>query len=72
MDHGIETPQARLAAGKQSRARIQLSALHSGANVLIRVEDDGRGLDVEAVRARALEQGLIDGSARLSEAEIFL
>jgi two-component system chemotaxis sensor kinase CheA len=71
MDHGIETPQTRIAAGKPSRATIQLSALHSGAHVLIRVQDDGRGLDVEAVRARALEQGLIDGAARLSEAEIF-
>jgi two-component system, chemotaxis family, sensor kinase CheA len=70
MDHGIETPQARLAAGKQPKARIQLSALHSGAHVLIRVQDDGRGLDVEAVRARAVEQGLIDGAARLSEGEI--
>jgi two-component system chemotaxis sensor kinase CheA len=71
MDHGIETPEARRAAGKTSTARIHLSALHSGANVLIRVSDDGRGLDVEAVRDRAIEQGLIDASARLSEAEIF-
>ncbi len=44
---------------------------HSGANVLIRVSDDGRGLDANAVRARAIEQGLIDGHAQLSEAEIF-
>jgi len=71
MDHGIETPEARLRAGKQARARIQLSALHSGAHVLIRVQDDGRGLDVDAVRARALERGLIDQAARLSEAEVF-
>ena len=71
MDHGIETPEARRAAGKDPKARIQLSAAHSGAHVLIRVTDDGRGLDAEAVRARAIEKGLIDGSARLSEAEIF-
>ena len=45
--------------------------MHSGAQVLIRVEDDGRGLDAEAVRARALEQGLIDAQARLSEAETY-
>jgi len=70
MDHGIETPEARRAAGKSSRATLHLSALHAGAQVLIRVTDDGRGLDVEAVRARAVEQGLIDGAARLSEAEI--
>jgi two-component system chemotaxis sensor kinase CheA len=71
MDHGIETPQARRAAGKSPTGTIHLSARHSGANVLIQVTDDGRGLDVEAIRARAIEQGLIDEAARLSEAEIF-
>jgi two-component system chemotaxis sensor kinase CheA len=71
MDHGIETPEARRAAGKRSTGTIHLSARHSGANVLIRVSDDGRGLDAEAVRARAVEQGIVDGAARLSEAEIF-
>ena len=71
MDHGIETPESRRAAGKPSAGTIHLSARHAGANVLIRVRDDGRGLDVETVRARAVEQGLIDPAARLSEAEIF-
>jgi two-component system chemotaxis sensor kinase CheA len=71
MDHGIETPEARRAAGKPPIATVHLSARHSGANVLIQVSDDGRGLDAEAVRARAIERGLIDASARLSEAEIF-
>jgi two-component system chemotaxis sensor kinase CheA len=71
MDHGIETPEARRTAGKSPTGTIHLSARHSGANVLIRVSDDGRGLDAEAVRAHAVEQGLIDGAVRLSEAEIF-
>jgi two-component system chemotaxis sensor kinase CheA len=54
MDHGIETPEARQAAGKKAAATIRLSALHSGAQVLIQVSDDGRGLDAQAVRgARA-------------------
>jgi two-component system chemotaxis sensor kinase CheA len=70
MDHGIETPQARIAAGKRPLARIHLSAEHSGAHVLVRVGDDGRGLDVEAVRARAIEQGLIGTDAWLTEPEI--
>jgi two-component system chemotaxis sensor kinase CheA len=70
MDHGIESPEARIAAGKPARARIHLSAEHSGANVLVRVGDDGRGLDVEAVRRRAVEQGLITADARLTEPEI--
>ena len=71
MDHGIETPDGRRAAGKNPTATVRLSALYSGAQVLIRVSDDGRGLDVEAVRARAIEQGLIDPSAQLSESELF-
>jgi two-component system chemotaxis sensor kinase CheA len=71
MDHGIETPEVRRAAGKSPTATIHLSARHSGANVLIQVSDDGRGLDAEAIRARAVERGLIDAAARLSEAEIF-
>jgi two-component system chemotaxis sensor kinase CheA len=70
MDHGIETPEARIKAGKKSTATIQISALHSGANVLVRISDDGRGLNVEAVRARAVEQGLLDASAQASESEI--
>jgi two-component system, chemotaxis family, sensor kinase CheA len=71
MDHGIESREARLQSGKPPRARIELRALHSGAHVLIRVSDDGRGLDAEAVRARAAERGLIEPTARLSEADIF-
>ncbi len=71
MDHGIETPEARLASGKPATGVIRLSARHSGANVLIQVSDDGRGLDVEAIRERAIEKGLIDSSAQLTQAEIF-
>ena len=71
MDHGVETPDERRAAGKNPTATIRLSAMHSGAQVLIRVSDDGRGLDPIAIRKRAIEQGLIEASAQLSEAELF-
>jgi two-component system chemotaxis sensor kinase CheA len=71
MDHGIETREVRRAAGKPPTGTIRLSALYSGAQVLIRVSDDGRGLDAQVVRERAIEQGLIDGAAQLAEAEIF-
>ncbi|HLK19929.1 MAG TPA: chemotaxis protein CheA [Bryobacteraceae bacterium] len=71
MDHGIETPEVRVAAGKPPTGTIHLSARHSGANVVIKISDDGRGLDVDRVRARGIERGLIDSSARLSESEIF-
>ena len=71
MDHGIECPEARAACGKHATANVHLSARHSGANVLIGVSDDGRGIDVEAVRRRAIEKGLVDADATLSEAETF-
>ncbi len=71
MDHGIEAPEVRRAAGKSAAGTIHLSARHSGAQVLIRVSDDGTGIDREAVRARAIEKGLVAADARLTEAEIF-
>jgi len=71
MDHGIESSEARIAAGKPPVATIQLSARQSGANVLISVTDDGRGIDADAVRARAVQNGLVAADAQLTEAEVF-
>jgi two-component system, chemotaxis family, sensor kinase CheA len=71
MDHGIELPGVRRAAGKQPTATIHFTAKHAGAQVLIRVSDDGKGIDREAVRARAIERGLLAADARVSESEIF-
>ncbi len=71
MDHGIEPPEARAAQGKRPIAAIHLSARHSGASVLIGVADDGRGIDTEAVRQRAIEKGLVDAGASLTQAETY-
>jgi len=71
MDHGIEAPERRIAAGKRSAANIHLSARHSGASVLISVADDGRGIDAQAVRSRAIEKGLATADSQMTEAEIF-
>jgi two-component system chemotaxis sensor kinase CheA len=71
MDHGIEPADARLAAGKDPKATIHLSARHSGAQVLVCVADDGKGIDREAVRARAIERSLISADAQLAESEVF-
>jgi two-component system chemotaxis sensor kinase CheA len=71
MDHGIESPAARLAAGKPATATLHLAARHQGANVLIEVSDDGGGIDADAVRNRAIERGLIAADAQLTESEIF-
>ncbi len=57
-DHGMETPAERRAAGKPESGRIRLSARHEGGHIIIVVADDGRGLDVARIRARALKEGL--------------
>ncbi len=71
MDHGIESPEVRLKAGKRPAATIQLSARYSGASVLIGVSDNGGGINVHAVRERAIEKGLVAADAQLTESEIF-
>jgi two-component system chemotaxis sensor kinase CheA len=59
IDHGIEEPSERLAAGKPSMATIRLSARHEGNHVLIEVADDGRGIDSERIVATAVSRGLL-------------
>lgn len=71
IDHGIERPAQRQARGKPSQGMIQLAAIHSGAKVLIRIRDDGQGLDPEAIRRKAVSLGLIDQEAQLAEQELF-
>jgi two-component system chemotaxis sensor kinase CheA len=58
IDHGIETPDVRESLNKQKVGTIRLSALHSGAHVVVRIQDDGKGLDREAILAKALEKAL--------------
>jgi two-component system chemotaxis sensor kinase CheA len=60
LDHGIEPPKERAAAGKPSSGIIRLTASQDNDNVLIRVTDDGRGIDPAAVRRKAVEKGLVD------------
>ena len=72
IDHGIEPPGVREAAGKPAQGTVQLSAMHSGANVLIRVTDDGAGLNADAIRSKAVEKGLLAPETELSEKELFL
>ncbi len=71
VDHGIEGPEGRRAAGKPVQGRITLSARHSGAEVLVSVKEDGRGLDRERIYARAEETGLIVPGTKLSDHEVF-
>lgn len=69
--HGIESPEVRKRSGKATEGNVHLSASHSGGNVLIQISDDGAGLDHEAIRSRAVEKGIIQPDAELTEKEIF-
>jgi two-component system chemotaxis sensor kinase CheA len=71
IDHGLETPEGRAAAGKPACGRITLTARHAGGEVLICIEDDGRGLDRDRIRARAEENGLVQPGAILRDSELF-
>jgi two-component system chemotaxis sensor kinase CheA len=70
VDHGIELPAERIAAGKSAEARIRLSARHQGGQVIIEISDDGRGLNSEKIRRKAEERQLIQPGALLTDAEI--
>lgn len=71
IDHGIEMPDARRAAGKSSHGTVYLGAEHSGDSVLVTIRDNGGGLDRDRIRAKAIERGLISATADVSDKEIF-
>jgi two-component system chemotaxis sensor kinase CheA len=72
IDHGIETPEKRVAAGKPAEGTLMMRAFHEGGQVNIEIVDDGGGIAIDKVRARALERGLIkaDEAARMTEREL--
>jgi len=67
IDHGIEPPAVRAAAGKPRAGTIRLSAFHQGGFVVVRIADDGRGLDPARIRAKAVERGLLGVDAVLDD-----
>lgn len=71
LDHGVEPPEERLAAGKPRRARLVLSAFQRGNRVVIDVSDDGRGISLEAVQAKARASGLLAADLALSREEAY-
>jgi two-component system, chemotaxis family, sensor kinase CheA len=72
LDHGIETPAAREAAGKPRQGVLRLRAFHEGGQVNIEISDDGSGLDLEAIRAKAMDSGILSPqrAAIMSDREI--
>ncbi len=71
LDHGIETPAQRIAAGKTPTGRLGLNAYHEAGSIVIEVSDDGAGLSRERIVRKALERGLITDSAALSDPEVW-
>jgi len=71
LDHGLEPTADRLARGKPELGTIHLSAYHQGSNIVIELQDDGRGIDPEKILAKARKQGLIAETAQLTQEEIY-
>lgn len=71
VDHGLEDPDRRIGAGKAGRGSVRLAAIHIGSEVAISITDDGAGLNVERIRAKAEEAGLIAPDARPADQELF-
>ncbi len=73
MDHGLETPEDRLASGKPRTGTLILAAVHEGNSIIISIKDDGRGIDTDRVGRKAIEKGLIteEQLAAMSQREMF-
>jgi two-component system chemotaxis sensor kinase CheA len=71
VDHGIESPEDRVAAGKSREAIVRIAASHEGGNVVIEVSDDGRGLSREKILKKAIERGLVRDTDAMSDGEVF-
>ena len=69
-DHGIEMPDERVAAGKPAQGKIFLSARQEGNHIIITIEDDGKGMDVDRIRKKAVERGLIPAENTMTDREI--
>jgi two-component system, chemotaxis family, sensor kinase CheA len=71
LDHGIESPDVRATAGKPRAGTVYLSARHSGAHVIIQIDDDGAGLNREAILKKAIEKGIVNADCELSDREVY-
>ncbi|MBF0285216.1 MAG: chemotaxis protein CheA [Magnetococcales bacterium] len=71
VDHGLETADERMRSGKSAQGTVKLTATNAGGDVLLTIRDDGRGIDLEKVRAKALARGLLTPEANPSRKELF-
>jgi len=70
LEHGLETPEARVAAGKDETGTLQLKVFHQGGNIVIEIHDDGAGLNEEKILSKAIEKGLVSEGEMLSPEKI--
>ncbi len=71
IDHGIEMPEQRKAAGKSEKGTVLISAVHRESHVVITIKDDGAGLDAEAIRSKAIERGVLTEDSTASDQELY-
>lgn len=71
LDHGIEDTDQRIARGKPAKGTVKFKAYYSGASVIIQISDDGKGMDPEAIREKAIQKGIITPERKLTKKEIF-
>ncbi len=71
LDHGIEMPEDRIAAGKPEQGTVELNAYHRGGNIIIEIKDDGKGLDRDRLLDKAIERGLVPPDAMLSDQQVY-
>lgn len=70
VDHGLESTEGRLAAGKDEAGVVTIKAFHEGNNLVIEISDDGKGINAKVIREKAIEKGVISANATMSEEEI--
>ncbi len=70
VDHGLESTEGRLAAGKDAQGVVTIKALHEGNNLVIEISDDGKGINPKIIREKAIEKGVISASATMSDDDI--
>ncbi len=71
IDHGIEQPEVREKAGKPRKGTVHLSAVHSESNVIIKIRDDGAGLNAEAIHAKAIERGVLTTESEVTRQDLY-
>ncbi len=71
LDHGLESPADREAAGKPAAGKVRLKAAHQAGQIVIEISDDGRGLDRSRILAKAVQRGLVSADANLSDSEVY-